>query len=50
MVKKHPPVNAGDIRDTGSVPGSESSPGEGLDNPLSILAWRITWTEESGRL
>ena len=50
LVVKNPPVNAGDIRDTGSVPGSESSPGEGLDNPLSILAWRITWTEESGRL
>ena len=50
LVVKNPPVNAGDIRDTGSVPGSESSPGEGLDNPLGILAWRITWTEESGRL
>ena len=25
-------------------------PGEGNGNPLSILAWRIPWTEETGRL
>ena len=24
--------------------------GEGIGNPCSILAWRIPWTEESGRL
>ena len=31
---KGPPANAGDIRDMGSVPGSERSPGEGNGNPL----------------
>ena len=50
LLVKNPPVNAGDVRDTGSVPRSESSPGGGLDNPLSILAWRIPWTEEPGGL
>ena len=37
--------NSGDL---GSVPGSERSPGEGNGNTLSILAWRIPWTEEPG--
>ena len=33
--------------DTGLVPGSGRSPGEGNDNPLlRILAWKIPWTEE----
>ena len=31
---KNPPANAGDIRDTGSIPGSGRSPGGGLGNPL----------------
>ena len=26
------------------------SPGEGIDTHSSILAWRIPWTEEAGRL
>ena len=38
--------NAGD---TGLIPGSEKSPGEGNGHP-SILAWRIPCTEEPGRL
>ena len=33
MVKK-PPVNAGDVRDTGSIPGLGRSPGGGNGNPL----------------
>ena len=46
---KNPPVNAGDIRDTGSVPGSGRSPGGGhgnplqysfLENPVDRGAWR----------
>ena len=32
-----------------SIPGSGRSPGEGNGNS-SILAWRVSWTEESGRL
>ena len=31
---KNPPANAGDIRDTGSIPGSGRSPGDGHGNPL----------------
>ena len=31
---KNPPANAGDTGGTGSIPGSERSPGEGQGNPL----------------
>ena len=34
LVVKNPPANPGDIRDTGSVPGSGRSPGGGHGNPL----------------
>ena len=34
LVVKNPPANAGDIRDTGSIPESGKSPGEGHSNPL----------------
>ena len=44
---KESPRNAGDL---GSVPGLGRSPGGGHGNPLSILAWRIPWTEEPGAL
>ena len=48
---KNPPANAGDIRDTGSIPGSGRSPGGGNGHPLSsILGWRIPWTEDPGGL
>ena len=30
--------------------GWDDFPGEGHSNHSSILAWRIPWTEESGRL
>ena len=32
-VVKNPPANAGDARDTGSIPGSGRSPGIGNGNP-----------------
>ena len=41
------PCNAGN---PDLIPGSERSLGEGNNNPLSILAWRISWTEEPHRL
>ena len=50
LMLKNPPANAGDIRDVGSIPGLGRSPGEENGNSLSILAWRIPWTEEPGRL
>ena len=34
LVVKNPTANAGDVRDTGSVPGLGRSPGVGNDNPL----------------
>ena len=34
LVVKNPPVNAGDLRDTGSISGSGRSPGGGNGNPL----------------
>jgi len=47
---KNLPANAGDVRDTGSVPGLGRCSGEGKGNPSSILAWKIAWTEEPGGL
>ena len=32
LVVKNPPADADDIRDRGSIPGSEKSPGEGNGN------------------
>ena len=34
LVVKNLPVNAADIRDAGSIPGSGRSPGGGHSNPL----------------
>ena len=51
LVVKNPPANAGDIRDTGSIPGSGRSPGGGhsnlpqyscLENPMDRGTWRAT--------
>ena len=48
---KNLPANAGDARDTGSIPGSGRSPGEGdgnpfqyscLENPMDRGAWQAT--------
>ena len=41
---------AGATGDTGSIPGSGRSPGEGMATHSSILAWRILWTKEPGGL
>ena len=51
---KNLPANAGDIRDTGLIPGSGRSPGRGrgpplqysgLENPVDRGAWQaaVTW-------
>ena len=51
LVIKNPLVNAGDIRDTGLIPGLGRSPGDGngnplqsscLENPMDRGAWRAT--------
>ena len=41
---KNLPANAGDARDTGSVPGSEKSPGGGHGNPLPYSGLKNPWT------
>ena len=50
LVVKNPSANAGDKRDVGLITGLGRSPGEGHGNQYCILAWRIPWTEEPGRL
>ena len=47
---KNIPANAGDVRDLGSIPALGRSLEEGTATHSSILAWRIPWTEEPGRL
>ena len=37
LVIKNPPANAGDIRDSGSVPGLGRSPGGGHGNPTPVI-------------
>ena len=48
---KNPSANAGDVRDTGSVPGLGRSPGggngnplqyPGLENPMDRGPWQVT--------
>ena len=46
-VAKDLPVDTGD---TGSVPGSGRSPGEGSDHPLQYSCLEIPWREEPGWL
>ena len=50
LVVKNPPANAGDVRDLGSIPGSEDPLEKEMATHSSILAWRIPWTEEPGGL
>ena len=45
--KKNSPANPGDL---GPIPGLRRSLEEGMATHSSILAWRIPWTEEPGRL
>ena len=47
---KNLPVNAGDIRDTDLISGSERSPAGGHGNPSSIFASKSSGTEEAGGL
>ena len=47
---KNSSANARDIRDAASIPGQEDPLEEGMAIHSSILAWRIPWIEEPGRL
>ena len=46
LVVKNPPPNAGDTEDAGRIPGLGRFSGGSIITHSSILAWRITWTEE----
>ena len=48
LLVKNPPDDAGDIRTAGLILRSGRSPGEGMATYSSILARRISWTEEPG--
>jgi len=50
LLLKNPPVKAGNIRDLGLILGLKDPLGKGMATHSSSLAWRIPWTEESGRL
>ena len=50
LVVKNPPAKAGDPGDVVSISELERFPEEGVATHSSILAWRILWTEEPGRL
>ena len=50
LVVKNPPANAGDIRDVVHSLGWEDPLEEGMATHANILAWRIPWAEEPGRL
>ena len=43
---KHPPANAGDVRDTDLILSWEDPLEEGMATHSNVLAWRIPWTEE----
>ena len=47
LVVKNTPANVGDL---GSIPGSGRSLEKGTETHSSILAWRIPWIGEPGRL
>ena len=42
--------SACNVGDSGSIPGWRRPPGEGMATHSSILAWRIPWAKEPGRL
>ena len=44
---KHPPANAGDVRDTVSSLGREDTLEEGMVTHSNILAWRIPHGQRS---
>ena len=49
LVVKNPPVNAGDIRDLGSIPGSRGSLGGGHGNPLQYCCLEDPMDREARR-
>ena len=50
LVVKNPPSNAGDVRDSGLIPGSGRFSGGGPGSPLQYSCLENPWTEEPGEL
>ena len=50
LVEKNLPASAGDTREWVRSLGQEDPQEEGTATHTGILAWRIPWTEEPGRL
>ena len=50
LVVKNPPANAEGVRDEGLILGWEDPLEKEMAIHSSILAWKIPWTEEPGRL
>ena len=50
IVVKNPPDNGGDTRDAGLTLDQEGPLEKEMAICSSILAWKIPWTEEPGRL
>ena len=50
LVIKNMPANAGDIRDTGLIPGLGISPRKRHGTPLQYSCLENPWAEESGGL
>jgi len=50
LVVKNPAANAGDIRDQSSMLDRRDPLEKEMATHSSILAWRIPWTEEPGRV
>ena len=47
---KNSPIDAGNARDTGWIPGLEDALEKEMATHSSILVWKIPWTEEPGEL
>ena len=50
LMVKNSPASAGDAGDLSSIPGREDPLEEGIATHSSVVAWRIPWTAEPGRL
>ena len=50
LVVKNPLANARDVREAGSIPWLGRASGGSMAIHPSVLAWRISWTEEPGGL
>ena len=50
LVVKNPPISSVEVRDAGSIPESGRPLEEEMAPHSSILAGRISWTEEPGGL